>query len=270
MTELTRLTMPLDVDAAFAVIERDGAVIVEGFLDTATVSRLRGDFAPDLEVEDPGSRSDIDLHRNFHGARTKRLCGLAARSPAFVELMLRQEMHAYAERFLSAAADDYWLNTGPGEPEQMLHRDEDNWPSLPADFPEVTVSSMFALSDFTAEAGATRVVPGSHRWPSRRRPEPSEIVQAVMPAGSVLFYTGKVIHGAGANRTDRWRHGMHLSYVVAWLRPEEHHFLHVPEKLARTLPERAQALLGWTTYVPERGGRLGLVDFQEVTAQAPE
>ncbi len=124
---------------------------------------------------------------------------------------------------------------------------------------------MWALSDFTAEVGATRVIPGSHLWSERDEDgDDSEAVQAVMPAGSVLLYSGKVRHGAGANQTaDTWRWGLHVSYVVGWLRPEENHNMAVPIDTARDLPERAQALLGYTSYVPDKGGRLGLVEFED-------
>lgn len=125
---------------------------------------------------------------------------------------------------------------------------------------------MFALSDFDVESGATQVAPGSHRWSDPdRAPTPAEITQVVMPAGSVLLYSGNVIHAAGENRSvDRARWGMHVSWVLGWLRPEECHYLAVPLEVARKLPERAQQLLGYHSYRPSTyGGRLGLVDFEE-------
>lgn len=113
---------------------------------------------------------------------------------------------------------------GPGEKAQWLHRDADNWPLIlgPTAKP-VTVSCMFALSEFTAENGATRVVPGSHKWDDfTRKAVDSEVTQAVMPAGSALIYSGTVLHGGGANTTNaEWREGMHLSFLVGWLTPEE-------------------------------------------------
>src|SRR5262249_56707409 len=102
---------------------------------------------------------------------------------------------------------------------------------------EVTVSCMFALSDFDVESGATQVAPGSHRWSDPvRAPATHEITQAVMPAGSVLFYSGNVIHAAGGNpTTDRWRCRMHLSWVLGWLRPGEWPYTAGPIRVARRL-----------------------------------
>jgi ectoine hydroxylase-related dioxygenase (phytanoyl-CoA dioxygenase family) len=74
-----------------------------------------------------------------------------------------------------------------------------------------------------------------------------------MKAGSVLFYTGSVWHGGGANRTDTPRLGVILEYVVSWLRPQENHILAVPRETMATLPERLQELLGYNIHPPFMG-----------------
>ncbi len=260
------------IERILRMIETDGGVIVRDFLPPDLLRRLQADLRPFVEDSVPGSKEQGEIWRLFHGPRTKRFCGLASKSPAFVELLLDERLKAYADRFLLPNCGSYWLNTGqmmvvgPGEPAQLLHRDSANWPHFPWPAPEVTVSCMFALSDFEVETGATQVAPGSHRWSDPdRAPSPAEVTQAVMPAGSVLLYTGNVIHAAGENRTkDRWRWGMHVSWVLGWLRPEECHYLAVPIETARKLPERVQHMLGYHSYHPSLyGGRLGLVDFED-------
>ena len=70
-------------------------------------------------------------------------------------------------------APRYQLNIGhllaarPGLDDQLLHRDELVWSDLPTPHPELQLASVIAFVDFTRENGATRVVPGSHRWPER-------------------------------------------------------------------------------------------------------
>ena len=148
-----------------------------------------------------------------------RFTGLAARSDAFVEhALLNPVLLAVADALLLPHAADYWLNTGqvmavgPGEPAQVpasrrgqLARGDQRRAS------EVTVSCMFALSDFTLENGATVVQPGTQVIPAAgvRRGEARRATTefehrpyAVMPAGSGMIYTGKVVHGAGANTSD--------------------------------------------------------------------
>ncbi len=269
---LVTLTPDTPIEKALPIIEADGGVIIRDFLSPDLLRRLQAELRTFVDDAAPGSKEQSEGWKLFHGPRTKRFCGLAAKSSAFVELMLDNRLKAYADHFLLPRCGSYWLNTGqmmvigPGEPAQLLHRDSANWPHFPWPAPEVTVSCMFALSDFDAETGATQVAPGSHKWSDPdRAPTAAEITQAVMPAGSVLLYNGNVIHAAGENRTkDRWRWGMHISWVLGWLRPEECHYLAVPIEIARKLPARAQQMLGYHSYHPSQyGGRLGLVDFEE-------
>ena len=77
-----------------------------------------------------------------------------------------------------------------------------------------------------------------------------------MGTGSVLFYTGALYHGGGANRSDEVRYGLNLTYNLAWLRQEENQYLAVPLDVARTLPEPLLRLMGYA-----RGAyALGYVD----------
>jgi ectoine hydroxylase-related dioxygenase (phytanoyl-CoA dioxygenase family) len=126
---------------------------------------------------------------------------------------------------------------------------------------------MFALSDFTAENGATVVLPGSHLVDAEHSRSIAGVdddpAYAVMPAGSGMIYTGKVLHGAGRNASDGWRYGMHVSFVVGWLRPEEASPLMIDQARAAELPVRARELLGWSSYRSHGGGRTWLVDFEE-------
>ena len=150
---------------------------------------------------------------------------------------------------LSAATG---IQIGPGERAQVLHLDQSVYP-LPADFPPVVVNTMWALDDFTEANGATRLVPGSHRWIDRVPTPDDEAVSATMPAGSVNFYLGRLWHGGGANDTARPRLGVILEYVASGLRPQENHILAVPPDVVATLPERLQELLGYNIYPPFLG-----------------
>lgn len=58
------------------------------------------------------------------------------------------------------------MAVGPGEAAQYVHRDQNNRPEAMSDEKELTVSCMFALSEFTRENGATIVIPGTHRLPT--------------------------------------------------------------------------------------------------------
>jgi ectoine hydroxylase-related dioxygenase (phytanoyl-CoA dioxygenase family) len=113
---------------------------------------------------------------------------------------------------------------------------------------------MLALSDFTEELGATRVAPGSNR---DQTIDPATLdvgtqtVPAVMKAGDALFFTGKVIHGGGANRTtDRSRRGLTMTFSLGWLKSEEAQTLAVTRERAQKLPPRMRELCSFAGYRP--------------------
>ena len=158
------------------------------------------------------------------------------------------------------------LDRGPGAEQQLLHRDELVWSQVPRPHPELQLASVIALEDFDAENGATRVIPGSHRWPLEREPRENELAVAEMRAGSAIVYLGSTIHGGGPNSSkDRRRRGMHLSYTLGWLRTEGNHYLSAPPDVARHLSRQAQELLGYAAHdaISVGGGYLGTVDTRD-------
>lgn len=116
---------------------------------------------------------------------------------------------------------------------------------------------MLAISDFTAQNGATCVAPGSHKWDDfDRAAGPGDLVQAVMPARSAMLYSGKTVHGGGPNTSQGdWRFGLHMSFVLGQLTPEEASTVTVPWEIAKSLPERVQHMLGYHSH------RTALPDF---------
>jgi ectoine hydroxylase-related dioxygenase (phytanoyl-CoA dioxygenase family) len=145
------------------------------------------------------------------------------------------------------------IRIGPGESAQVLHRDDAVYP-LPEPHLPVVVNTMWPLDHFTAQNGATRLIPGSHQWEPGRQPDDADpVVDAVLPAGSVMFYLGSLWHGGGANRTGEPRLGVILEYAAAWLRPQENQCLAVPKAIVAQLPARLQELLGYNIYPPFLG-----------------
>lgn len=254
---------------------RDGAAIVHHMLASDTLARLREELASTTRATSAGTKSTDAMVQKFWGSNTKRFTRLAARSATFRdEVLVHPILRQAADREIGPHCAAYWMNTGqvmiigPGQSAQWLHRDADNWPLVlgPNERP-VTISCMFALTEFTAETGATRVVPGSHRWSDfERTATDDEVIQAVMPAGSGLIYSGAVLHGGGKNSTtDVWREGMHLSYLVGWLTPEEAGCIGISDEVARTLTPLQQQLLGWRCYDGDTAAaRLWTLDYEDI------
>jgi ectoine hydroxylase-related dioxygenase (phytanoyl-CoA dioxygenase family) len=233
------------VEQVVDAMDRDGYAIVEG-LYADQVAAARDDLRRVLD-ETPLGRND------FEGYKTRRVYALFAKTRAMDAAALHPLTLGVCEAVLGPHfqfSAPVGIDIGPGEQAQGIHRDESVHP-LPQPHGQVVLNSMWALDDFTEENGATVLYPGSHRWPRDRSPGAGDpIVRAVMPAGSVMFYGGDVLHGGGANRTDVPRLGVILEFVVSWLRPQENHCLAVPFELAAALPERLQELLGYNIYPP--------------------
>jgi ectoine hydroxylase-related dioxygenase (phytanoyl-CoA dioxygenase family) len=268
--QLRRVDISDDSSKVIQILDEDGGVIVENFVTKALHSRLVSELTKHSLGFSPGM-TDGGLKNIFCGAQTKRFTGLAAKSPAFAEVIDHDLFHAWAS---SDFKNDYWMNTGqamligPGSVDQPLHRDCNNWPivhDLGRDGPQATLSIMLALSDFTAENGATRVVPGSHKWEDFSvSADPADVVQAIMPARSALFYSGKVIHAAAANTTkDQWR------FVLGQLTPEEALQVTVPWSVAQHFSERVKAMLGYYSIRTFDGGWpvLWTKDYRELRNQ---
>ena len=248
-----------------------GAVIVEGVLPPDLLARFNAEIDPILEHVRPDRKYLNPALDFFYGDRVRQVTGMAARSRIFAEEVLCHPLYAaLCDAILGPSCARYQLNVaqimdrGPGAEQQMLHRDEDVWVQLPRPHPEVELASVIALVDFSAEIGATVVAPGSHHWGRERQAKPEDLACAEMRAGSAVVYLGSTLHAGGRNALeDRWRRGMHMSFVVGWLRTEENNYLATPLEVARTLSRRSQELLGYAAHdsISAGGGYLGTVDL---------
>jgi ectoine hydroxylase-related dioxygenase (phytanoyl-CoA dioxygenase family) len=233
--------------ASAATLEDDGYCVVEDVIDGETVAGIRAELTHLLDAT-PFGRDD------FEGHRTRRVYALFAKTRALDELAVHPMVLDALDRVLGPAqlSAPTAIEIGPGERAQPLHPDDAIYP-VPRPHPELVVNVMWPLDDFTENNGATRVVPGSHRWVDERPGPDAETVAVTMPAGSAMLYVGSLWHGGGANATPRARVGVVLHYAVSWLRQVENHVLAVPPDVVRGLPERLQELLGYNVYPPFLG-----------------
>jgi Phytanoyl-CoA dioxygenase (PhyH) len=226
------------------ILRRDGAVIVDGLAEVATIDAIVAEMAPHIELT-PGGADD------FSGHNTRRSGALIARSPSSHALVQHPLIIGTVAALLDRAKSfqlhlTQTIAIGPDSPAQALHRDE--WAfdffEFPSDY-HVQCNTIWAMTDFTEENGATRVMLGSQDLPKRFDHSIEDTVPALMTKGSCLLYTGKVYHGGGANRSAVTRTGLNVTYNVGWLRQEENQYLSVPREVAATLPESLQRLMGY-------------------------
>lgn len=226
-------------------LREDGYVIVDNLVGTDHMDRIATELDPYITETPLGGD-------NFLGTKTRRTGKLIARSPAARELIQNPTVLEVAGDFLSHASTfrlhlTQVISIGPDSPAQPIHRDQLAWDFFP--FPndyEVQCNTLWAMSDYTADMGATRVVPGSHRLGDNEKFTQDDSIPAEMERGSVLFYSGKIYHGGGANTTaDAVRQALNITYAVGWVRQEENQYLSTPLEIAKTLDDDLLKLMGY-------------------------
>ena len=234
-------------------LREEGFTILEGALSATEIAEARALLAPVVAAN--------GLGRNpFEGHRTERVYALLAKAPELASWVEDPRILALGDAFLSPG----WLlstmqaiQIEPGEAAQELHCDDDAGAPPRPRAPQ-GISTMWALDDFTAENGATRFVPGSHRWEAGRQPTPDEVHAAEMPAGSVFVYLGGVMHGGGPHAGSAPRLGVSIIYGQPWLRQFENQMMAIPRETAAGFSERVQRMLGYSMYGP-----MGTVDGRD-------
>jgi len=252
--------------AAAALLQELGYVIITDALGPQLHAALLADIAPLLDIADPNDPRIAAIGEHaadrigitqgvLMPGQTRRVMGLVGKSPAYGDLISAPILREICDHVLGPACDATQVHStasmsvGPGAISQSLHREEDSFQHYAFPRPPLVVAAMAALTDFTFDNGATRMVPGSHLWEDGRVATPDEIVAAEMPAGSLLVWMGRTLHGAGANITaDQWRIGVFISYSLGWLRQEENQYLATPPEALPRLPEKIKELAGFGIY----------------------
>ncbi|MEM9745127.1 MAG: phytanoyl-CoA dioxygenase family protein [Actinomycetota bacterium] len=243
--EVRHLPADAPADEIHDVLATDGALILDRLADAATIDAIHAEIAPFI-AGTPGGSDD------FSGRATRRTGALIARAPSSRPLVQHPLILDVAGRLMHRATNfqlhlTQTIAIGPGSPGQPLHRDQ--WAFDFFDFPDdyhVQCNTIWAMTDFTEENGATRLVPGSQSAPSGDT-KTVDSVPAEMERGSCLLYTGKVFHGGGENRSDETRIGLNITYCVAWLRQEENQYLSCPSEVAAELDDDLLRLMGYRT-----------------------
>jgi ectoine hydroxylase-related dioxygenase (phytanoyl-CoA dioxygenase family) len=229
-------------------LDRDGYAVVRDVLDEKEIDAVSDALAPHFGLGFHGRNP-------FEGHQTQRVYCLAAKSRDFDRLILDPLILDVSERVLGP---DFLLTATlaiklePGESAQDFHYD-DVFYRVPRPRPTYSVSTLWAIDDFTIDNGATVIYPGSHRWGDDRPRELPKVVTATMPAGSVLVYYGTLVHAGGANTSDGDRLGISIQYCTAWGRQQENFMMAFGVDGARELPPRLQELIGYSIHPPFMG-----------------
>ena len=264
MVSCVTLAEPAISDHA-ARIADDGYTILWEAIEPELVVALR-DTIRRVENE-LGVRAQ--RHRG-RGHATKRMYNLFARIPIFQQMPLHPSVLPIVERVLDRGcllSGMTAMDIGPGEVPQPIHGDDIVMSRhLQRPHAPMMVTSIWALTDFTADNGGTQYVPGSHKF-ANTPDDPGALddleahgvdVRALeMPAGSVMIFHGSLWHGGGGNVTaDEWRCGVNVQYCPGFVRQQQNPYFSIPPEVAATFPDRLLELLGYRLYK----GIMGHVD----------
>jgi ectoine hydroxylase-related dioxygenase (phytanoyl-CoA dioxygenase family) len=250
--EIVRFQQPPVVGRAVDVLDRDGAIIIEGLADRPTMDDLEAELRPSIERTPNGEGLFFGLQtkrmgRLFQKSRTAR--GFATHPDVLpiVETILRRYCSAIQINLTQA------IRIEPGERRQILHNDDEFFPVERRPGMEFMINALWAVSDFTRENGATRLLLGSHQKRINRDVVEEDLAVAEMPRGSLLIYLGSALHGGGANVSPAPRTGIVISYCLGWLRQAENQYLAYPPEVAKTFPFNLQRLIGYQIHQPNLG-----------------
>lgn len=251
-----------DPDACVRQLKRRGYIVIENFLSPLVLRAVRKGLAPHL-----GRHHG---RNNFEGHLTERIYTLVARGALFARLAMDARLLAVCDRLLDPG---YLLTASqaicihPGETPQPIHFDDAFYP-IPRPRPAISISSIVAVDEFTADNGGTQIIPGSHRWSdaqlggvydcfdAQTSAPPgleAQLKTVRMPAGACLLFLGTLLHRGGANASRAPRLAFSNQWCQPWARPQENFFLGVPRERVRKMPPRLRQLLGYSIHPPFMG-----------------
>lgn len=238
------------MDTLLQQLDRDGYLVLKDVLAQRVCTAITAELESLLGPTGRNTFEGLQTRRIYSLLAKTRICDEVVEHPRVLALLDRLLMPNYLLSQLQA------ISIGPGEDRQLLHFDDGMYP-LPRPRPALSVSTMWAISEFTADNGATVVIPGSHRWDEDRKPTAAdELVAVEMSAGSVAIFYGTLWHGGGANRTHSARVALTAQYCQPWLRPQEAFLLSTPPSTAAVVSEDIRRMLGYSIHPPF----LGMVD----------
>jgi len=197
-----------------------GYLVLPGLMSPALLERLRTRVDELFEQEGALAGSEF---KQEPGAR--RLANLVNKGRVFEEVILTPEVLDGMAQVLGPKFKLSSVNLRSADPhspcDQPLHADS---AAIVDESGYWVCNSVWMLDDFTPENGATRMVPGSHRW---GRIPPPEMYEAhpeqqlvTGKAGTVVIMNAHMWHGGTANRTGAPRRAMHV-YYTRWDKPQQ-------------------------------------------------
>ena len=260
------MTEPTDnaTQNRLAELQEWGYTLIPDFLSPQCLEQVNALYDTML-----GSHSG---RNNFEGNCTERIYTLVARDKVFQDIAEDPRIMALCDALFMP---NYLLTANqaivisPGETPQPWHTDDSFYP-IPRPRPMISLSTIVAVEDFTAENGGTQIIPGSHLWSDEqiagdyvsgdRESDPDfgkklqgMALDMTMPAGTCLVFACTLLHRGGANNSEGTRRAFSNQYCEPWARPQENFFLAIPPAKVAQMSAKMQSLLGYSIHPPFMG-----------------
>jgi ectoine hydroxylase-related dioxygenase (phytanoyl-CoA dioxygenase family) len=240
------------IEAGLASLADHGLAILPGVLAGAALADAREALYRAAAHDRTRSREQKFALDYAHDASNQRVWNLLSRDPVFADLAEHPIALAFVRAALGwpALLGNISANiTGPGGGEMVLHADQI---FVPQPWPREAqgINVCWCLDDFTDEAGATRMVVGSHRLGRAPRADEADAptIAIEAPAGAIVVLDSRVWHKTGANRSaGRRRAGVFAWYTRPIYRAQENWFLSLDPSVRQFASDDMLVLLGWRT-----------------------
>jgi len=196
-------------------LDEEGVVVLQDCMGVELLRELRSRIHEVFDAE--GDRAGQEFRTEAHA---QRLANLADKGDVFRRAIVLPAVVDRVRHVLGPEIKLSSLNARSADPQsdtpQPLHVD---MAAIPDEHGYWVCNTIWMLDDFTPENGATRVIPGSHRWRQRpqdvlddpQAPHPQETL-VLGKAGSIAVMNAHAWHGGTANRTTAPRLAMHAFY----------------------------------------------------------
>ena len=268
-----------DIEQAKSDMANFGYCIVRDVLTSAEVKQLRGRLTEQVAAE-----AEIGLVHHLPD-RKQLVKFLLNKGQVFRDILLKPKLHAVVK---SVLGDEYLLSAfhahiaHPGG-EMNFHTDQFWMPPpttvdkrtlirpgsitrarnrghhvggnelmhAPTISPAVVCNAMWMLDEFTADNGATIVVPGSHlsgRQPDAAMDASANWVPAIGSSGSVVIFEGRTWHSTGVNRTTATRTGLTTNFCAPQFRQQENLLLGTRPEVLDNMSDELKKLCGFKAW----------------------
>jgi hypothetical protein len=234
------------INQDFQTLMSEGYVIIENLITPSQCAQIKNQCMPLM---------GLTGRNKFEGEKTQRIYNVLGKTRCIDSLADHPRILGLMDLLFRPnylLSQSQVINILPGESQQAFHYD-DSFYQIPRPRPPLGAASIWAIDDFTEENGATVVIPKSQEWDGQQVPTTEKTIQAVMPAGSAIFFLGTTWHGGGENKSSTSRLAVTHQYCEAFLRQQENYLLELNKDIVRSLSPELRSLVGYSIYPPFMG-----------------